>query len=168
MKKPLFILAGLYVALFGLLWWTKDQLPDVVATHFNGSGVPDGWMSREKHLWGMVIFGVLFPGSIVGMCYAARFLPGRFLNVPNREYWTAPERRKEVYDFLFRHSLWLACLGVGFVIGIHWMIVEANERATPELSTGQLMVVIGLFLAGMVAWVVALILPLRKVPAKGG
>lgn len=150
------VLAVLYAVLFGYLYVSADELPARVATHFGASGAPDGWMERERHLTWMAVFGVLFPWFVVGLSFATRYLPGSMLNVLNREYWTAPERRKETYDFLFRHSLWFACLGVGFVIALQWMIVEANKSVPAVLSMGHLGAVAGLFLAGVAWWVVML------------
>src|SRR2546427_7634657 len=54
----------------------------------------------------------LFPYTTLfrsGLGYVVRFLPVNSINIPNRNYWLAPERRVVTFDFLFRHLLWLAC-----------------------------------------------------------
>ena len=34
--------------------------------------------------------------------YFVRCLPIRILNLPNRDYWLAPERQGEMFDYWFR------------------------------------------------------------------
>ena len=40
--------------LMGIYLW--DQLPEKIATHFNASGVPDGWSSKGFAVFGLPIF----------------------------------------------------------------------------------------------------------------
>lgn len=107
--KPLGILALILILLYqcflGCWVWSGSQLPERVATHFNGSGEPNGWMSRSAHQEFMLIFGLAFPMVIVLLCYASRFLPRGLVNIPHREYWLAPERRAETSNYLLGHSL---------------------------------------------------------------
>ena len=60
-RVPLLLFACLYLALITTLLLTGDRLPENVATHFNASGQPDGWMSRANHLLFFALFGLLFP-----------------------------------------------------------------------------------------------------------
>jgi serine/threonine-protein kinase len=162
-RTPLLLSVSLYFVLFAALLVARRQLPERVATHFNAVGQADGWMSRDGHLMFFGLFGLLLPVLIVGLCYAVRFFPASMVNIPNREYWTAPERRRETYDFLFQHSLWFAPLAVAFIIGLHFSLMEANSRPTPELPMGLFIPVVAGFLIGTVAWTVALVLRFRRV-----
>lgn len=103
-----FVLLLLYAFFLGYWAWSGTQLPDRLATHFNGSGEPNGWMSRSASQTFMLVFGFLFPLFIILVCSATRFLPVSLINIPNRQYWLAPERRIEASNYLFRQSLWLA------------------------------------------------------------
>jgi hypothetical protein len=133
-----------------------------VATHFNGGGEPNGWMSRSDHQKFMLIFGLAFPLLVVLLCYLTRFLPSGLVNIPRRDYWLAPERRKETSDYLVRHSLWFACLAVCFVIGLQYSIVQANQQTPPHLSTMVFLALVGSFLAGTAVWVVVLCRHFRR------
>ena len=137
-------------------------MPERVATHFNGSGEPNGWMSRSANQMFMLAFGLAFPLFVVLLCYLTRFLPSGLVNIPRRDYWLAPERRNETSDYLVRHSLWFACLAVCFVIGIQYSIVQANRLTPPHLSTPILLSVAGSFLAGTAVWVVVLFHHFRR------
>lgn len=163
-RTPILLFACLYFALIAILLITRHQLPENVATHFNAAGHPDGWMSRSSHLLFFALFGFLFPGFVVGLCYVTRFFPPSMINLPNRDYWTAPERLPQTHNFVFRRSLWFACLAVAFVIGIHFSILEANSHPRPELSLPILLPIAGAFLLGVLIWSLTLILPFRRIP----
>lgn len=163
-KIPLALLCVLYLVFFGTLASTFSNLPERIATHFTADGRADGWMSRERHLWFIIGLSLGLPGIVVGLCYVTRFLPVDLLNIPHREYWTAPERSKSTYDFLFHHSWWFGCLAVAFVLGIHLSILNANNKIPTELSTENLLLVTGGFVAGVLLWAITLIRHYFKVP----
>ena len=41
-------------------WWAWDRLPARIATHFNASGQPNGWMTREAALASGLVMTILF------------------------------------------------------------------------------------------------------------
>ena len=90
---PALLLGLLYLCFFGYLVASSSQLSSRVATHFDGHGQPNGWMSRAAHLQFMGVFGLGFPLFVPAIVYASRFLPDRFYNLPHRDYWLAPARQ---------------------------------------------------------------------------
>ena len=161
-RTPAILLVLLYLCFLGVWAWSGSQLPDRVATHFNGSGEPNGWMSRSANQGFMLIFGLMFPLFVAVLCYTTRFLPASFVNIPNKDYWLAPERKKETSRYLVHHSLWFSCLALLFVIGIQFSIVQANKQATPQLSMATFLAVVGSFLVGTAVWSVALYRHFRR------
>jgi uncharacterized membrane protein len=155
-RAPALVLGVLYLCFFGYLASSIPHLPKRVATHFDGSGLPNGWMSRSAHLRLMVVFGLAFPLLAPGIVYASRFLPDWFFNIPHRDYWLAPARRNETAAYLFRQSLWVASLALCFVIGINYSIVQANSLAQAHLSTLLIVILNGCVLAGVAIWAVSL------------
>ena len=164
LQTPALVLGLLYLVLIGYIAASSSALPEVVATHFDASGQPDGWMSRAEHLRFMTVFGLAFPLVVPGIVYVIRFLPDRGLNLPNRDYWPAPGRRAETMAYLCRHSLWFASMALGFVIGIHYSVIQANRLAQPQLPTPQVLTLAGCFMAGAAVWVVSLIRYFKRVP----
>ena len=73
----------------------RELLPARVATHFDSAGLPNGWMERDVHL----MFSVGLVAFLSALFLLARFsitrLPPSRLNIPNKAYWLAPERRDE-------------------------------------------------------------------------
>lgn len=147
------LLAVVFVASIAI---SAPLLPEKVATHFDTNGQPNDWMSRSTHLILMSVFGLSFPLFVILVCRTARFLPGSAINIPNRAYWLSEERRQESTEYLFRHSIWLGCLGMAFITALHWVVVASNRRQPVELPGAWIMCTAGVFLAGTALWVVCL------------
>jgi uncharacterized membrane protein len=156
------LLAFLYACFLAFWAWSGPELPDRVATHFDFSGQPNGWMSRSASQQSMLAFGLIFPFFVVGICFMVRFLPASLINVPNREYWLAPERREETQSYLFWHSIWFACLTVCFVASLQYSILRANQQTPPHMDSSFLLGSTGLFLGGTAVWVLVLFRHFRR------
>jgi uncharacterized membrane protein len=161
-RLPLVLVGVLYLILFAALLGSSERLPERVASHFNASGTADGWMSRANYLAFIVSLAVFLPGIVVGLCFALRFMPAWTFNLPNRDYWLAPERRAATNAHFFHQSLWFACLSIAFIIGVHLTTVEANSHFPPRLSTPLLLACIGGFLAGLAIWILKMLWPFLK------
>ena len=157
------LLVLLYVCFGVSLFVSASMLPERVATHFNGVGQPNGWMSRTTHLIFMAAFGVVFPLFLIGVCWATRFLPAGLVNIPHRDYWLADARRAESASYLAWHAVWFGCLAQGFVIGLHWLVVWSNQRQPPSLPIAWVLGVTVPFLLGVAAWVFCLYRRFRAV-----
>lgn len=147
------ILVMLWIGFGATLIGAAPMLPLRMATHFDAAGNPNGWMSRSEHLIFMGAFGIGFPLFIIGMCWMARYLPMSAINLPHRDYWLSSERRDESTDYLFHHSIWLACLGIAFITGLHWTVVFSNQHQPPSLPLSWVLAVTGPFLGGVVVWI---------------
>src|SRR5687768_10431534 len=109
-RGPAVVLGLLYIGLMGFMVSSASQLPARVATHFDFQGHPNGWMSRSGHLTFMWILGTILPLLPVVILYLTRSLPPGLINVPNRDYWLAPERRQETLAYLMRLGIWAGCI----------------------------------------------------------
>lgn len=162
-RLPLLAFVLLHSAFVIFVLATARKLPDRVASHFGASGAANGWMSRDSHVRYMMTFGLVFPLAVPVMCYCVRFLPVGMVNIPRREHWLAPERKRETVDYLFRHAVWLGCLSVCFIAGSHWLVLDANLLSPPQLSTRLLVTVAGGFIAGLAWWIVVLLCRFMKI-----
>ena len=62
------VFLGFYAAFVAYVVTSSAALPERVATHFNGAGRADGWMSRSGHMGWAVAGGLVVPGIVVGRC----------------------------------------------------------------------------------------------------
>jgi serine/threonine protein kinase/capsular polysaccharide biosynthesis protein len=156
------VFVSLYSCLLGFLVWSVHILPARVAGHFDGDGNANGWMSRPAYLLFIGALPVFFAGLFTLIGRLAKTLPARFINIPRRDFWLAPERRAIFSALLLRRLLWLACLMTGFVGGLHGMTVAANQAIPPHLASGSLLgMIIGLFLL-LIIWIISLIMRLAE------
>jgi serine/threonine-protein kinase len=146
-----------YLLYGAFVFATSLDLPDPVASHFNGAGRPDGWMSRARYLLFISLFGFCFPLVIAASTSITRLLPDRFINIPHRSHWLAPERRAATFDFLTRHSFAFGHVAIGFVGGVHWTVARANQHHPPRLEGFLLLPIVLLFLAATAFYIYRLV-----------
>jgi hypothetical protein len=163
LHNPLFVLLIL-TAIDGLmLGATRRQLPPSVASHFDIRGNADGWSDTETFVLVFAVLSLGLPLMMVGIFRLTRYLPPSLINLPNRDYWLAPERREETYSVLLRQSLWLACLVQVYVMGLYLLALEANFHDPAQLSVPAMLGLLAGFLLGVAYWVVLLYRRFRKV-----
>jgi RNA polymerase sigma factor (sigma-70 family) len=121
----------------------------MVASHFDSAGQANAWMPRSTYWLLSIAVGIGLPAFIIGGGYVLRFLPVSLLNIPHRDYWLAPERRGETYDYLFHYFLRLACLEAVFLVGFQLLFVHANRQTPPHFSMPLLWGLIGCLLTIM-------------------
>jgi uncharacterized membrane protein len=154
---PIIALALCYALFFGYVISSYASLPAHVASHFGINGQPNGWMSRDTCVGFTLGLGILMPAFIVGTMAVTGRIPVSFVNLPNRDYWLAPARRKATSTVLLHFALWFACMNVLFVTGLHWLIIQSNTPGgKPHLSGVGMALVLGGFLAGTGIWAIFL------------
>ena len=133
MRVPIAALVVSFLLVLGLIWMTGDTLPSRVASHFNASGSPDGWMSRNTYLGWMSGIAIGVSAIFVSIFFGIRFLPASTINFPRREYWLAPERSAFTMAFITRAGIWLACINLWFLLGVHLFVLSANSSEPVHL-----------------------------------
>lgn len=154
----LLLLAGVLQAAF-----YYPRLPDTVASHFGGSGKADGFSSKTSFfaitLGSLLGDGLLF--LVIGC--ALPFIPSRFINVPRREYWLAPERRRATVDRVAAWLLWFGVLTTLLLIFVVQLAIEANLDGSSTLSP-WFFVLLVLYLGLTVVWLIHLLRSFRLPP----
>ena len=153
---PLFIALAASGAAFIIA--TGGDLPIQVASHFGRTDQPNAWTPRDTYVAIMVGAATLLPLFLVVLItWLPRIFPGA-VNLPNRDYWLAPERRER----------WLAaladfgCLLTIFIVGVHGIVVAANTSVPTQLPDRPFQGLIAGFIAAMCIWTVALCLRFRR------
>jgi hypothetical protein len=153
--KRAWLLIGVSALVYGLVAWSSAAhlSGDRVALHVNTAGKVDESASRAGAITYFIGIGgvlLLLAVAVVGMCC---FVPIRFLNIPNKDYWTAPERASTVRKMI----VWdcavifsMPFLALSF-IPINIALLSENPNGTSAL---WIIVPIGLWLIAMLSYVI--------------
>jgi len=137
-----------------LIITTSGALPPRVASHFGAGGVANGWQSLEAYRATMLVLAIGLPAGVVAMmAWLPRRFP-RFLSLPAREHWLAPERREATYAALTSFALAIGALVVTFVVALHLVVVAANASTPPRFADGPFWLLTGTFTATIVALII--------------
>ncbi|MFO1312870.1 MAG: DUF1648 domain-containing protein [Burkholderiales bacterium] len=142
--RMLFVLAVVVAPI--LVWTTSAELPARVASHFGSGGMANGFMSRDAYMLLMIGLTTLLPLVVVAsLGFVPRLATSR-LSIKNREHWLAPSRREETMATLASCACAVGIVLILFLLGMHFLTVEANGRTPPRLDESTFFVVLVGFL----------------------
>jgi len=123
------------------------QLPEVVASHFNARGVPNGWQTKSAFF--TVLIGVSVLAAVLGFAIPRliMLLPPEYINLPNKGYWLAPERRAETMDFLNGYFAWFGCALFAVILITINFALQANLHPDRRPDASPMLFVLAGFLA---------------------
>lgn len=148
-----FVVLGL-IAVMGLIVQALLMLPKMpasIATSFGSTGSPHGWMTHAQFVWFEVFMvGVMWSAFFVFPRYLSRF--PNSLNIPNRGYWMAPERRAFTLRWIQQK---MQALGVFMLVFVGLMMqatFQANLVSPAHLDMGKFMTGLGVWVALVLLW----------------
>ena len=107
LPRAIFVVLAAFAAIY--FWSNYAELPDIVASHFDARGAANGWQPKS-------VFFAFFAGAVAIAAFLTFGVPAIFskmptsmINLPNKEYWLAPERREESLALLNRSFAWFGC-----------------------------------------------------------
>lgn len=139
------------------------QLPSMVAAHFDAAGRPNGWAPKGVFLTLYALVVALMMGIFLIVPVLVARLPISLINLPNKEYWLAPERRRRTWGTI---QVYLSVLGnatVAFVLIVFQLVIRANLSPPPLLSPVMWLLLLAL-LAFAVIWAVRFIRAFTRLP----
>jgi hypothetical protein len=125
------------------LFWAYNQLPERVHAHF------PSWLhfGAEGPRWIFVaVSGAILVLIAIAALISARLVkrqPAKFVQIPNRDYWMSPIRRKQTLESIVSRIYLLAAVKFFADAVFIYAAVRANQAGTSELNPRLL-----LFLAG--------------------
>lgn len=151
MKVSKFFLLSLFVVLVAQIVYFYPQLPATVPIHFGLNGEADRWASKSAWLiFQLILVGIL---SIVtfGLPKLIEKNNDSFINLPNKEYWLAPERRAETMAKIGNHFQYLGIALFALFNFLTFDTVQAALTESNRLSDFFWLYFVG-FLGFMVIW----------------
>ena len=138
----------IFLVLVGLLMsaYYYPRMPERMASHFAGDGRPNGWQPREAFFLIMLV-------SSASSALVAFFAPWRIasqpnarINLPNRDYWLAPERRQHTMNYFSAFMAWFGCAILFVLISGTFLSFQANLAPDHHFNSPALLVVLVTFL----------------------
>ena len=140
------------------------KLPAVIASHFGGQGVPNGWMSRD---FSLVFHLILLSGMLAvffGIPKILRRIPVALINLPHKEYWLAPGRAEEsLRDFETRFNLFGLAV-IAFQTAVLQLVYQANLTPSPRLPSVPFVTLMALFFVALAAFLISIFRRFGKPP----
>ena len=127
-KSNKIILIFLFVIFLGLILYSFVTLPDKVAIHFSGDGVPNGWMDRLTYVISFGLMGILLPLFVIWIFHITPNLPKELISLPNKEYWFAPERFQQTKSDINVYGVWFADILLFIFFTGGCIILDANKH----------------------------------------
>ncbi len=142
-------------------------LPERVASHFGPNGIADGYMHKSEFATFYVVLVIIVAAILTGIGELVRHTPDDLINLPNKEYWLAPERHDAT---IARINAQMASFGVAtmaLLLAIMHLAIVANlgEARPPQLS--QLFYPFFLvYIAYVIYWTVEMMRGFSRLPDK--
>jgi uncharacterized membrane protein len=156
-KAVLFLLSGIFI---GQIWYYYPNLPDVVASHFDSAGKADGFMTKQNFVIFEIAFLILIVGEALLLPRLIEKIPDSLLNLPNKSYWLAAERRSETFRNIRNYFEWFSVLLLAFFITINQSVFRANI-ARENLSPIIIWIILSVFLALVIIWLIKFVRQFR-------
>jgi uncharacterized membrane protein len=155
-----------FLLAIGVLDWVRRYplLPERMASHFGPHGEVTHWQTKEQFFLTMVVVGGVssVAGFVVPLLLAA--MPASMINLPNKQYWLAAERRKETMRYLSMKMGWFAC-GVLFLhLFVTSEAINANMPSHGEFDIGATFAMLFGFVVFVGTWTVLLMRHFGRVP----
>lgn len=147
---PLFlVVAALAIAQLVL---EMRAMPPVLATKFDFEGTPVAWMTAGKLV--LLEFGLLAV-FLVGFWLLPKLFAHKSTTtwrIPNKDYWLAPERRKQTIEALRGLISWMGVVVLLLFMAVTQLLFDANHRAPPRLASDALIWLLLSFVFFIVMW----------------
>ena len=111
------------------------HLPNEVASHFNATGQTDGWMSKTAFVALTLLIQIGLAAMMLGFGWLIKVLPTSMINIPNREYWLADERREQTLGESESLMAWIAAGTAVFMMVIFYLTFDANVGEKKGLNS---------------------------------
>lgn len=111
-----------------------NRLPPQIASHFNFQGNPDGWSSKQEFIGLATAVNLLIGATFVSIALFIRHVPLALVNLPNKAYWTVPERVHETREYIGQWCLWFGVATLWLLALVFHKAFVANLRQPVQLQ----------------------------------
>lgn len=160
--KLIFVLLVLYAAVHFSFYY--PQLPGAVASHFNRRGAANGWQTKTAFF--SVFVGVSVLAAVVGFGIPRIItaVPAELINLPNKQYWLAPEHLADTQEFFRTYFAWFGC--AVFLIAVLTFDYAIKHNLHPENppDPSRMWYVLAVFLLFTLVWTIRMLAKFLRPP----
>lgn len=152
--KPLYAWIAVVLLHAAQTIYYYPRLPAVVAQHFGPQGNPNGWAPREFFFglsWAILL---LLSALLMLTPRLLNRMPASMINLPNKGYWLAPERKTKSLEFMQRQLEWMAVITVAFLVLVMHLAIRANLNPGHRLENTLFIVLLAVFVVS-IFWQIA-------------
>jgi hypothetical protein len=151
----------------GLIGYYYPILPARVGLYEFDEGGPSAeptvWMAKGWFATLLVAAFVLIPLVMMAVEWLCAKLCKQSINIPNRDYWFAPERRADTEARMFSAMLWLANAAELLTTAV-LLIVFRTTMGHPEVLRRTPFYLLACFLTFVAAWIIYHYARFKRVP----
>lgn len=126
-------------------------LPANVASRFDFGGQAVGWTDKTALVAVQAVVICIIVACFFGLPLIFQKLPAWMINMPNKDYWLAPERRKETCRGICLNMYWMGDATLIFIIACNQIVIRTNLQ--PQWNPGRaFLVALGCFLVFTLVW----------------
>lgn len=134
--------------------WYYPRLPEQVAIHFGASGKPDAWVDKTQFLVFYLITIGIMVAVFLGFGLAMSKIPNWAINIPNKNYWLAPERRRRTLEYMLSPYLWFGSFTMMLLLYIFHQSFQVNLGNAIKLSHAG--IATGIYVVLTLVWCVVI------------
>ena len=162
LPKLSFVVLAAYAAFHFSSYYS--QLPDVVASHFNARGVANGWQTKPAFFTVFVGVSVLAAVIGFGIPHIISVMPPQLINLPNKQYWLAPDQLAETQAFLNNYFEWFGCAVFLIIILTFDYAIQSNLHPDNRPDVSRMWHILAGFLAFVSVWIIRLLARFLRTP----
>jgi hypothetical protein len=141
-----------------------SQLPDVVSSHFNARGLANGWQTKPAFFGLFAAVSVLIAMIGFGIPRIIASVPPQLINLPNKQYWLAPEHVAETMTFLKAYFAWFGCAVFLIMILTFDYAIQSNLHPDHRPDVSRMWYILAGFLAFLVVWIIRMFTRFGRLP----
>jgi uncharacterized membrane protein len=157
-KRLFFLLVAL--AILQVIYY-YPQVPNTVASHFDGLGSPNAWSSKNG-FFGLYLAMILL--LVIVFIFAPAWSESRIrfgMKIPNRDYWLAPERLQQTKEFFRRQMIIMGVVHLLLAIYTIQLAILANLSQQLRLHS-SIAWALGLYFTFIIGWLIHFYMHFRK------
>ena len=166
MTTPKAVFIALVVLALAQVGYYYPQLPDTVASHFDGAGHANGWSSKAEFFGIMLGMMALMAAVFLAIPKMISSVPTSCISLPHRDHWLSEEHRAETIRFIDDRMSWFGVATILLILATTQFTIDANLRSHPELPV-QFMWVFWAYLGFSLLWTIQFVQHFARVRKRG-